>query len=148
MAVVSALAIGGGYVAWRNEQSKKAQQSELIKAEPAGEKPELLLSGSKSLTGGTLLKEGDLTQGDFTVPIPGIPEGSEKVTNVIPLMPGSKSAALEILPENLLPSSKIGIIRLREKEVEPHEQKDPALLPGSKSGGIFIPKKAEPEKSE
>lgn len=54
---------------------------------------------------------------------------------------------VEIVPEDLLPSSKIGILRLREKETEPPEKKEPKLLPGSKSFLMF-PEEPEPEKSE
>lgn len=162
LAVVSALSIGGGYVGWRQLEANKVKERERNEQAKAEDEDRLLLSGSKSYTGGTLLKEGDLTDGI----LPPLEEGDGADA---PLLPGSKSISmplfkteeikqlqsegkgterLEVIPQDLLPSSKIGILRLREKEADPPEEKAPKLLPGSKSGSIFIPEKPEAEKSE
>lgn len=185
MAVVSALAIGGGYVAWRQTEARKEIEEqadatrerekllrEMDEAWQADAKEIELMVGSKNpgrpVFGREMTKEEIdeyLEKGrDFISPIsgiPGIPEGAEDVSNIVPrLLPGSKSMAMpvftkeqlekmreeekkkEAAPENLLPSSKIGILRLPAKESEPPAQQKPKLLPGSKSG-LFIPEKQE-----
>jgi hypothetical protein len=176
MAVVSALAIGGGYVAWRHGEAEKAM-AEQAEAKEKVEREKLLrevdeawqesvkelelLPGSKnpgrSMTRGEI--DAYLEKGrDFIHPIPGIPGGSDEVTNIkTRLLPGSKSMPMPLFtkeqldsrtgadsilpaleeeepaPGNLLPSSKIGILRLPKKEGKPVEKKDIKLLPGSKS---------------
>lgn len=132
VAVASALAIGGGYVFWRQTEARKAEHLESVERAMAKDGKEergtLLLSGSKSYTGGTLIKEGDLVDGGLLLP------PQEEVEEVV-------------IPQDLLPSSKIGIIRLRSKETEPPKEKELKLLPGSKSAPFeLIPE--EPEKSE
>jgi hypothetical protein len=150
MAVVSALAIGGGYVAWRQAEARKdmAEQAEatvkrererlmreMDEAWQADAKQLELLPGSKnpgrSMTRGEIdeyLEKGR----DFIHPIPGIPQGAEEVSNVTPLLPGSK-IGIVVLP-NILP--------------EPPKQKDPKLLPGSKSFIFETPVKQEPHNFE
>jgi autotransporter-associated beta strand protein len=164
MAVLSALAIGGGYVGWRQMEANKLKERERNEQAKAEDEDRLLLSGSKSYTGGTLLKEGELTDGI----LPPLEEGEGEDT---PLLPGSKSIPMLIFtreqldsrtgadsilpileeqepaPENHLPSSKIGILRLPKKEVEPPEDKPLKLLPGSKSIDSIL-KDLLPEKSE
>jgi autotransporter-associated beta strand protein len=161
MAVVSALAIGGGYVGWRQMEANKLKERERNEQAKAEDEDRLLLSGSKSYTGGTLLKEGELTDGI----LPPLEQGEGEDA---PLLPGSKSISmplftkeqikqlqsegketerLEVVPEDLLPSSKIGILRLPKKEVEPPEDKPLKLLPGSKSIDSIL-KDLQPEKSE
>ncbi len=171
MAVVSALAIGGGYVAWRQTEARKAL------AEQAEAREELeLMPGSKNPVRKPLMSweiDEYLEKGrDFIEPIPGIPEGAEEVSNIeTRLLPGSKSMPMPLFteeqidsktgadsilptleeqepaPENLLPSSKIGILRLPTKESEPPAQKKLKLLPGSKSIDSIL-KDLEPEKSK
>ena len=173
MAVVSALAIGGGYVAWQQIESDKARERERADQSKAKAQEELeLIVGSKNPVRKMLTDEeveDYLERGkDFIEPIPGLPEGGEGVANETTLLPGSKSISMplftkeqikhlkpedegakeaEIVPKNLLPSSKTGLMRFREIEPEPPGEKQPKLLPGSKSG-ILIPEKAEPEKSK
>lgn len=82
-------------------------------------------------------------RGDFIQPIPGIPEGSEDFSNVIPLLSGSKSISMPLFTKEqieelqdkgaivpvqgqyLFPSSKIGILRLPKKEAEPPVKEEP-----------------------
>ncbi len=188
MAVVSALAIGGGYVAWRQVEARKTL-AEQTDANEKREREKLLreideawvnelelMPGSKNpvrkpLTGEEIdeyLEKGR----DFIHPIPGIPEGYGEVSNIkTRLLPGSKSMPMPIFtkeqldsrsgadsilpaleeqepsPEYLLPSSKIGILRLPKKEVDPPQEKATKLLPGSKSFRV-IPKEPESDRSE
>jgi hypothetical protein len=175
--VVSALAIGGGYVAWRGADGRKAieerpeERKEQARAEALRELDEVwereLMPGSKNPVRRPMTRdeiEGYLEKGrDFILPIPGIPEGSESVSNVVPLLPGSKSISMPVFTEEqlkalkeaqsaekepeLLPSSKIGILRLPKKEAEPPKKKDPKLLPSSKSIDSIL-EDLVPEKSE
>lgn len=174
MAVVSALAIGGGYVAWRQTEADKMNKREGIGQAEAEEELELLPGSKNPVRSMTRLEidENIEKRGDFIEPIPGIPEGAEEVSNIeTRLLPGSKSMAMPIFteeqldsrtgadsilpaleekepaPENLLPSSKIGILRLPTKESEPPAQKKIKLLPGSKSIDSIL-KDLEPEKSK
>jgi hypothetical protein len=170
LAVVSALAIGGGYVVWRQVEAKKAM-AEQAEAKEKGEREKLLrevdeawqesvkelelMPGSKNPVRGPITR-GEIDEileksGDFIQPIPGIPKGSEEVFNIeTRLLPGSKSMPMPIFtkeqldsrtgsdsiteiekkepaPENLLPSSKIGILRLPKKESEPSEEEETDL---------------------
>ena len=184
MAVVSALAIGGGYVAWRQAEARKEieeqadakrEREKLLREVDVAWQEELeLLPGSKNP--GRSITRGEIDEmigkrGDFIEPIPGIPEGAGEVSNIkTRLLPGSKSMAMPLFtekqldsrtgsdsitelekeepaPENLLPSSKIGILRLPTKESEPPAQKKIKLLPGSKSIDSIL-KDLEPEKSK
>lgn len=189
MAVVSALAIGGGYVGWRHAEARKAL-AEQAEAKQDREREKLmrevdetweesvkeleLLPGSKnpgrSMTRGEIDEYLEMGR-DFIHPIPGIPEEAMEVSNIkTRLLPGSKSMPMPIFtreqldsrpgsdsiteaekresaPENLLPSSKIGILRLPKKEVEPPEDKPLKLLPGSKSIDSIL-KDLQPKKSE
>lgn len=155
MAVVSALAIGGGYVAWRQIEADKANKRERIeRAQIEEEKEEELelMVGSKSM-GGDFLNKYDFSKFEGGFLDSGTPV--EEAT----FLPGSKSISMPVFrkrdiandkgllllqdgePEegkipdtpakpDMFPSSKSGILRLREKEVEPPRAK---LLPGSKS---------------
>jgi len=187
MAVVSALAIGGGYVSWRQMEARKdiegqadakekREREKLLREMDEAWQEELeLMPGSKNP--GRSITRGEIDEilkkrGEFIEPIPGIPEGSEEVSNIeTRLLPGSKSMPMPIFtkeqldsrtgadsilpvleeqepaPENLLPSSKIGILRLPKKEVEPPEDKPLKLLPSSKSIDSIL-KDLQPEKSE
>lgn len=160
MAVVSALAIGGGYVAWRQVEAKKAM-AEQAEAKEKGQREKLLremdeawqeelelelMPGSKNP--GRSITRGEIEEilekrGDFIQPIPGIPEGSEDFSNVIPLLSGSKSISMPLFTKEqieelqdkgaivpvqgqyLFPSSKIGILRLPKKEAEPPVKEEP-----------------------
>lgn len=159
LALVSALAIGGGYVAWRGGEARKAEAQKKKEETP-------LMVGTKNPSG-TLLTRDEIDgviseRNDFSQPIPGIPEGSEGVSNIVPLLPGSKSISMPLFTKEqikelppveedteleLLPSSKIGILRLPKKEAEPPKKKDPKLLPSSKSIDSIL-KDLVPEKSE
>ena len=151
MAVVSALAIGGGYVAWRQSEAEKANERERIEQAKGEEELELIV-GSKNPVRKMLTDEemdDYLQKGkDFIETIPGIPEASEEVVNEAPLLPGSKSISMPLFTKDqikelpaleqqadreLLPSSKIGILKLPHKEAEPSKKNDPKLLPSSKS---------------
>lgn len=184
IAVVSALAIGGGYVAWRQTEARKEieeqadakrEREKLLREMDEAWQEELeLLPGSKNP--GRSITRGEIDEmigkrGEFIEPIPGIPEGPREVSNIkTRLLPGSKSMAMPLFteeqidsrtgsdsitelekqepaPENLLPSSKIGILRLPTKESEPPAQKKIKLLPGSKSIDSIL-KDLEPEKSK
>lgn len=96
MAVVSALAIGGAYISWRQTETNKAKQPEPSNQANAKadqeekDKPIDVIIGSKS-PGGTFLR-GE----DFINVIPGIPEGSDAPTNIVPLLPGSKSIVMPL----------------------------------------------------
>ena len=129
MAVVSALAIGGGYVLWRQSEARKAEHLESVeRAEAKEDMKTLLLSGSKSYTGGTLIMEGDLAEDGL-------------------LLPPQEEGKEEVIPQDLLPSSKIGLLHLRSEETEPPKEKRFKLLPGSKSNAMeIIPEEAEKPK--
>ena len=129
VAVVSALAIGGGYVFWRQSEARKAEHLESVeRAKVKEDKETLLLSGSKSYTGGTLIMEGDLAEDGL-------------------LLPRQEEGEEALIPQELLPSSKIGLLHLRSEETEPLEGKKFKLLPGSKSAPMeIIPE--EPVKSK
>ena len=151
MAVVSALAIGGGYVAWRQSEAEKANERERIEQAKAEKELELIV-GSKNPVRKMLTDEemdDYLQKGkDFIETIPGIPEASGEVVNEAPLLSGSKSMSMPLFTKDqirelpaleeqedreLLPSSKIGILKLPQKEDEPSKKNDPKLLPSSKS---------------
>ncbi len=120
MAVVSALAIGGGYVLWRQSEAKKAEDLESVERAKAKEDKEtLLLPGSKSYSGGTLIKEIDF--------IEEIDKNWEIEHGTAPMRGEQKSKV-----QDLLPSSKRGII-VMPNLIEPQKKDDPKLLPSSKS---------------
>lgn len=172
MAVVSALAIGGGYVAWRQAEARKdmAEQTdakvkrererllrEMDEAWQADAKEIELMVGSKNpgrpVIGKEMTKEeidAYLEKGkDFILPIPGIPQGAEEVSNVTPLLPGSKSISMPLFTKRHI-TKGLEMYDGYTVEVLPppeDEKKLPELLPGSKSG-TFIPEEPEPEKSE
>ncbi len=133
MAVVSALAIGGGYVAWRQSESENANKREHAESAKTEQKEEelMLMVGSKNpgrpVIGREMTKEEidafEVSYKDFLQPIPGIPTESEKVSNVVSLLPGSKSISMPVF-------TKDQIKKLQEKE---KKEKPLKLLPGSKS---------------
>lgn len=152
LAIVSALAIGGGYVAWRQvEARKERERGELLRTVDEAWEQELM-PGSKNPVRSPMTRveiDTYLEKGrDFITPIPGIPEGSEGVSNIVPLLPGSKSISMPLFTKDqireipaleepadreLLPSSKIGILKLPRDDADPSKKKDPKLLPSSKS---------------
>lgn len=164
MAVVSALAIGGGYVAWRQSEAEKANERERGEQTKAEQELELIV-GSKNPVRKMLTDEemdDYLQKGkDFIETIPGIPEGSKEVSNIIPLLPGSKSISMPLFTMEEVDRATIDdqikardrrtaadfILPPVELEAEPPEEKELKLLPGSKSS-IVIPVEPEPEKSE
>lgn len=117
LAVVSALAIGGGYVAYKNADAEKAKQrkrAERVKAKAeAKEEDAALIVGSKSISMPLFTKEAS----DFITPIPGTGKAPE-------------------LNDVLLPSSKIGILVMPEILTEEEEPRK--LLPGSKSFNLLL----------
>ncbi len=86
MAVVSAIAISGVYVGWRQAEADKVNKRERIERAKAEElkkdKDHELMVGSKS-SDGRLLTRDELNalraRSDFSNVIPGIPEGGEGV---------------------------------------------------------------------
>ena len=124
LAVVSALAIGGGYVAWKEADAKKAKQqreeAERDKASAAKQEEEaILIGGSKSIG----------------MPVFSTRKTNEEVDSMLKLLDGSGESEAK-REESLLPSSKIGIIRLPEVQTE--EEDPPRLLPGSKSFNFLL----------
>lgn len=130
------------------DAKEKRERERLLREMDEAWQEELeLMPGSKNP--GRSITRGEIEEilekrGDFIQPIPGIPEGSEEVSNIeTRLLPGSKSMPMPIFtkeqldtrtgadsilpvleeqepaPENLPPSSKIGILQLREKEADP-----------------------------
>lgn len=152
LAVVSSLAIGGGYVAWRQSEAENANEHERIEQAKAEEELELIV-GSKNPVRKMLTDEemdDYLQKGkDFIETIPGIPEGSEEVVNEAPLLPGSKSISMPIFTKRHI-TKGLEIYDGHTVEVSPPleaEEKLPKLLQGSKSA-LVIPVEPEPDKSE
>ena len=141
MAVVSALAIGGGYIAWRNAEAQKAKESEQTEsAKPVVEEEEdpTLIVGSKSMGGAVFTKR--MTKEEVDAVLKDRRTGSDFITPIAPEEDGSILPELEEVDEvekarekALLPSSKIGILQLPKKVEKPAKKKDPKLLPSSKS---------------
>jgi len=127
MAVVSALAIGGGYVAWRQMEADQRERAERAKP-PLEEEETTLIVGSKSID--AVLRKEHLDEIDKNWEA-----GHEKLP-----VDGEEEESKD---QELLPSSKIGILKLPQKETP--KKKDPKLLPGSKSV-IVIP--VEPDLPE
>jgi hypothetical protein len=152
-AVVFSLAVGGGYVAWRQAEAAKANERERIEQAKADEEDLELIIGSKN-PGDRVITRDQIdgiiqNRNDFNQPIPGIPSGSEGVSNVVPLLPGSKSISMPIFSDRDI-TKGLEIYDGSTVEVLPPpeaDEKPPKLLPGSKSGALeLIP--VEPEKSE
>lgn len=124
LAVVSALAIGGGYVAYKNvgaEETKQRAQAERDKEKAEEEQKEsALIVGSKSISMPLFTKEAR----DFITPIDGT----------------GKAFDAPVVKDVLLPSSKIGIIVMPEiiTEFEPAEEEPPKLLPGPKPPNLLL----------
>lgn len=136
LAVVSAVAIGATYIAWRNAEAQKARESDQAEgAKPPVEEDEepTLIVGSKSM-GGAVFTEGT-TREEIDAVLKDRRTGSDFIT---PITPEEDDSVLPELDEEnevekpLLPSSKIGIIQLPKKEEKPAKKKDPKLLPSSK----------------
>ena len=121
LAVVSAVAIGGGFVAWKNAEGEKARQRDHSERERAME--EIDSNWRNSYDSMNPMPPGD----DANLP------ELEKED--------------EAGEQELLPSSKIGIFRLPAKEADPPKKKDPRLLPSSKSIDSIL-EEFVPENSE
>ncbi|MEP4077684.1 hypothetical protein [Haloferula sp.] len=133
LAVVSAVALGAGYVAWKDGQAKNARIEALEKRVAEWEEVNedvTFIVGSKS-PGRDVLNFETLGGDSEVVEIPGIPSQA-------PMMPGSKSAMI-LTPEpddekaikQLMSGSKWGPIvpPVAEEEETPPE----LLIPSSKS---------------
>lgn len=127
LAVVSAIAIGGGYVAYKEAEAQKAKQREQAEREKAKAEEFALIVGSKSIAMPIFTKEAR----DLITPI------QDDKAILPPLLDD----------EVLLPSSKIGIIRMPEIITEEKEEELRKLLPGSKSPN-FILENPQRKKSE
>ncbi len=128
LAVVSALGLGSGYVAYKNAEAEKAEQkrerverdkANAAKQEEADEA--ILIGGSKSIG----------------MPVFSKRKTNEEVDSMMKLLDGSGESEAK-REESLLPSSKIGIIRLPEVQTEDEEEDPPRLLPGSKSFNFLL----------
>ena len=117
-AIVSALAIGGGYISWRGAEAEKESQrksAERAKAKVEKEEiPETLIVGSKSIDAVFSTRQA---------------ESMAEKDSILPELEGVEEAP----GQELLPSSKVLLLRLPEKEADPAKKKDPKLLPSSKS---------------
>jgi hypothetical protein len=149
--VVSALAIGGTYVAWRNaagEKQRKLERAEsLQKAADEEEEEMALMVGSKSPGGSLITREmaqekidsNPRTASDFITPL------APSDDSILPELEEIEEAPGQVL----LPSSKIGILVIPKiiEEKEGADEETKKLLPGSKSS-LFFWEDPEPKKPE
>ncbi len=151
LAVVSALAIGGTYVAWKKAEGENAKERQRLKQAKSVEEKEMesdetiLIVGSKSIGQPVFSKRVTGEELDSALKL--LNEYGEPVNPVDgdSELPG----AVEEEEPVLLPSSKIGIIvipKIIERKEESEESPN-KLLPGSKSS-LFFREDPEPEKPE
>lgn len=139
IAVVSAIALGGCYVSWRQSEVKSAAHRESLERAKTKEKDLTMMVGSKNPGRSVISQEDIRERDDFSNVIPGIPAGGEEVTNTLPMLPGSKSISMPLFTKD-----QIKQIEIENKKTE---GKLPQLLPGSKSSNV-IPPDQKPELAE
>ena len=138
-AVISALAIGGGYVAWKGVEAGKAKEAKTTKAFEDLDKDVPLIVGSKSPGREVIVLPEDLFVKDDDPLPPMLPSSKVGVFRLgkeitqeeaLPVLPGSKSIGSPVFtPKNL----KDALGETEEKKDEPLK-----LLPGSKSINIIL----------